>query len=108
MGGSGTGEGISAMARPRNEDYEHDVSVVDAVRSVVDVAERVSPAHDALVAISIALAQKLDEGAGMATAAVAAELRATLTELLAKEGEDDEYDEFLAKLQSPVGHTPKP
>lgn len=96
------------MARPRNEHYEHDVSVVDAVRSVVDSAVPVSPAHAALVAIAIALAQKLDEGAGMATAAVAAELRATLTELLAKGEDDDEYAGFLAGLSSPVGQPAKP
>jgi hypothetical protein len=90
--------------------YMHDplVSVGEAVRSVVATAERNSPAHDALVAIAYALATKLDEGAGMATAAVAAELRATLSELLAKEGEDDEYAGFLAGLSSPVGDAAKP
>lgn len=84
------------------------MSVVDAVHSVIDNAERNSPAHDALAAIALSLARELDYGAKMAAAAIAAELRATLTELLAKEGEDDEYAGFLADLSSPVGHATQP
>lgn len=82
------------------------MSVVDAVEGVLTAAAVVHPGHHALYAIAIALAQKLDEGAGMATAAVAAELRATLADLLVKEEGDDDADAWLRDLSTPVGDTP--
>lgn len=78
--------------------------VVAAVRSTLDGTDRVHPAHESLVAIALNLAQKLDEGAGMATAAVAAELRATLDDILREEERNDELEGFLAGLSSPLEH----
>lgn len=84
------------------------VCVVDAVRSTLDGAPPVAAAHDALVAIALTLAEKLDEGAGMATAAVAAELRATLADLVKEVEEDDVLDRFLTGLRTPVDDPAKP
>ncbi|MER7433144.1 hypothetical protein ABT341_00290 [Pseudonocardia alni] len=81
--------------------------MVDAVEGVLTASEPVHPAHHALYAIAIALAQKLDEGAGMATAAVASELRATLADLLVGEERDDDVDRFIAGLSAPVGDASK-
>lgn len=64
----------------------------------------VHPAHDALAASALGLAVVLDEGAGLATAAVSRELRATLTALA--EGGSDSADDvagLLAVLSAPVG-----
>ena len=99
------------MARPRPDEPPRDTAptcVVDAVRRVTDDAPSVAAAHDALVAIALTLAWKLDEGAGMATAAVASELRATLDQILPEVEADDELDGFLAGLRSPVDNQTKP
>lgn len=64
----------------------------------------VSPAHEGLAASALVLARTLDEGAGLATAAVARELRATLTALTAggsDEGEGD-FDAIVASLSAPL------
>jgi hypothetical protein len=55
---------------------------------------------EALAGLALTLAAFLDEGAGMATAAVARELRATV-EALTNDG-DDEAEDVLAGLSSPV------
>ena len=94
--------------RPAKRSHEPVVSVVDAVRATVDDATETHAAHGSLVAIALILAQKLDEGAGMATAAVAAELRATLDDILKGADDDDELNGFLAGLSSAVEHTPQP
>lgn len=69
--------------------------------------ERVNPAHEGLSAAALVLAAKLDGDAGLATAAVARELRATLTALTAA-GSDggDDFDGFLEQLSAPVGDAP--
>jgi hypothetical protein len=77
--------------------------VEDAVRSVVIDAPRVVPTHDALVAVAIALGRKLDQGAGQATAAVAAELRACLSEIVPATEENSEFDDFLRHMRTPMG-----
>jgi len=65
---------------------------------------KVHAAHDALAASSLELARALDAGAGLSTAAIARELRATLTVLA--EGANDSNDviaELVAQLSAPVG-----
>lgn len=56
--------------------------------------------QDALV-----LARLLDEGAGLSTAAVSRELRATLKELTPHDGGDD-FGKLMASLSAPVRDTP--
>jgi hypothetical protein len=85
------------------------LSVEAAVRENVADAPPTSPAHVALIATAITLARKLDEGAGMATAAVAKELRATLDAILrGAEDDDDGLDNFVngLGLPSPMGNSP--
>ena len=62
--------------------------------------------HDeALGRLALTLAQALDDGAGMATAAVSKELRATLAALTWKEVSPDEDDPiFGTDLSAPVRH----
>lgn len=82
-----------------------ELSVEAAVRTSVDGLPEVSPAHAALVATALTLARKLDEGAGLATAAVARELRSVLDVLTKQEvAEDDEFSGFVASLSTAVGH----
>lgn len=85
------------------------LSVEAAVRETLgDVAPK-HIGHHALVATALTLARKLDDGAGMATAAVAKELRATLDAIL-KEADDgdDGLDSFVngLGLPAPLGHSP--
>jgi hypothetical protein len=64
----------------------------------------VDPMLDARAQVALTLADSLDAGAGMATAAVARELRATLTELEEHHGGgSSELDRFLASMSSEVG-----
>jgi hypothetical protein len=53
----------------------------------------------ALASSALTLAEALDEGAGLSTAAVARELRATMTELLkaAAKPEEDRVDDLSAR-----------
>ena len=63
---------------------------------------------EARAALALNLAATLDAGAGMAAAAVARELRATLTELAPTEedgGDDDPFDRLVADLSAPDSHT---
>lgn len=84
-----------------------DLSVEAAVRETVADLPEEAPAHASLVALALTLARKLDEGAGLATAAVARELRSTLDVLTKTEGDgDDELSDFVASLSSPLGHSP--
>lgn len=77
-----------------------------AVARTLRDCERVNPAHEGLVATAAVLAQALDDGAGLATAAVARELRATLTALTeTSRGEDDGFDALVAGLSAPVRDT---
>lgn len=59
------------------------------------------PMGEALAEVSFALARLLDDGAGLATAAVSRELRANLMELsrLADDGDDDLADELSAPVR---------
>lgn len=61
--------------------------------------------HSVLAASAVHLARLLDAGAGMATAAVAKELRATVKELTPNDG-GDAFADFLASLPPPVRHLP--
>lgn len=54
---------------------------------------------EARAAVAIVLAQALDDGAGLAVAAVSRELRATLSELEAGKDEDGEISEFVRRLR---------
>jgi hypothetical protein len=60
------------------------------------------PATDARAQLALTLADALDAGAGMATAAISKELRATLTELEEAGLGDDQLDAFLAGLSGSV------
>ncbi len=60
-------------------------------------------AGDGMPAVAVVLARQLDDGAGLATAAVARELRACLETLRPQETtSDDEFAQFLADLSAPV------
>lgn len=81
------------------------LSVEDAVRESVEGLPETSPAHAALVATALTLARKLDDGAGLATAAVARELRSVLDVLTKTEGgDDDDLNAFVSGLSSPLGN----
>jgi DNA-binding GntR family transcriptional regulator len=60
------------------------------------------PATDARAQLALTLADALDAGAGMATAAISKELRATLREIEEGGAGDDDFDRFIAGLSSPV------
>ena len=80
-----------------------------AVRRTLRNAERLNPAHDGLAESAFTLARSLDDGAGLAVAAVARELRATLTALTsAGSGSDggDDFDALIARLSTPVVDAP--
>jgi hypothetical protein len=67
--------------------------VETATRSDIEAVVTVHPMGEALAAMAISLARTLDEGAGMAAAAVSRELRATLDDLASEVvGDDDDLD----------------
>ena len=74
------------------------------VRSLASMA-RLHPAHEALAASALVLARALDEGAGLATAAVARQHAAILTALAEGGGGDsnDAVADLLARMSAPVG-----
>jgi hypothetical protein len=74
------------------------LSVEDATRREL---ERLEALDSALGAVALTLARALDDGAGMAAAAVSKELRATLKELTPRDG-GDPFAEFMASLSAPV------
>jgi hypothetical protein len=75
-----------------------------AVRAHLKSLE-VSDVDDARGRLAITLAKALDNDAGMATAAVSRELRATLAELEGRDGrESDELNKWLAQLSAPMGN----
>jgi hypothetical protein len=85
------------------DDERPSLSVEDAVRASLEVAPEIRPGHGALVATALTLARKLDDGAGMATAAVAKELRATLDAILKEASDDDDgLDSFVNGLGLPT------
>ena len=66
------------------------------------------PGHEALEASALVLARTLDNGAGLATAAVARELRTTV-EVLTREEETSGQtaaDRFLAAMSAPLVNSP--
>lgn len=77
-----------------------------ALRATLKQLE-VSVTSDARARLAVTLAQTLDGDAGMATAAVSRELRATLAELEGRHGSDDtsEISRILAELSTPVVDT---
>ena len=80
-----------------------------AVKRTLRDAEQVHAAHDGLAAVAVVLARALDRDAGLATAAVARELRAVLTALTeaGSGGDDDGFDGLIARLSAPVGDAPQ-
>ena len=79
-----------------------------AVARTLDGLDPVSKAHEALAASALVLAAKLDSDAGLATAAVARELRATLAALTdgGRDEGDDGFAALVAGLSAPVEHAP--
>jgi hypothetical protein len=75
-----------------------------AVSKIVEDAPVLSLAHGGLAATAVVLARTLDEGAGLATAAVARELRATLEALTKDSRDDDGIGALINALSTPVGH----
>src|SRR5215203_1750009 len=76
-----------------------------------DLAGLASSGHvgASLAATALILARTLDDGAGLATAAVARELRATLLALAGSGGGDDDGTQgLLAELSAPVLDGPQP
>ena len=63
------------------------------------------PKSEARAQLALTLADALDAGAGMATAAISKELRAVLRELEEGHGGDDELAGFLAGLSAEVGNS---
>jgi hypothetical protein len=80
-----------------------------AVRADLEALALVSPTAGSMEQLAYNLARKLDDGAGMATAAVAKELRETLA-AMAEEAGDDDGSALLERLSTPmppaVGNTP--
>jgi hypothetical protein len=75
-----------------------------AVARTLRGIEQVSPAHEGLSASALVLARALDNDAGLATAAVARELRATLTALTdSGSGDGDGFEDIVARLSAAVG-----
>jgi len=79
-----------------------------AVARTLRGLEPVTGAHEGLAAAALVLAAKLDGDAGLATAAVARELRATLGALTAsgRDEGDDGFAALVAGLSAPVEHAP--
>ena len=77
-----------------------------AVRSTLRQLE-ISVADDARGRLAVTLAKALDGDAGMATAAISRELRATLSELEGRGNGDtnDDLSKFLADLSAPMVNT---
>jgi len=81
---------------------------VEAVLGSLRREGAMSTTDEALGQLALTLADTLDEGAGMATAAVSKELRAVLAALTAKEEvSDDEDDVFGADLPATVRNPPE-
>lgn len=76
--------------------------VEQAVRGDVDAMDVSGSMTRSLVASALNLARKLDTDAGMATAAVARELRETLKALAEAAGDDDGSD-LVAELSASLG-----
>ena len=76
------------------------------VRADIGALFSAHPMGESLAAMAFTLARTLDEGAGLAVAAVNRELRANLVELASMGvSGDDDLDE---RLSAPVRDTPEP
>jgi hypothetical protein len=75
-----------------------------AVAHTLDGLDPVNAAHEGLCASALVLAAKLDGDAGLATAAVARELRATLAALTdgGRDEGDDGFAAVIAGLSAPL------
>lgn len=81
-------------------------SVEAKVRADVAALLTAHPMGEGLAEVAYTLARTLDQGAGLAVAAVSRELRATLSDLagMVLDGDDD----FEAELSAPVRDTEEP
>lgn len=79
------------------------LALLDSLRQASPVDTR----DEALGQLALTLAKTLDEGAGMATAAVARELRATLADL-ARDRDDGDDDDWTSGLPAPVWDAKEP
>jgi len=81
------------------------VAVQAAIQSVADDLDEMGRAR---AAIAVALAQKLDAGAGMATPGVAKELREVLGALVpeADDDADDPIDAAITRMRTAVRNSP--
>ena len=72
-----------------------------------DLSVHNEPGTAGLRATALRLARTLDGDAGIATAAVARELRATLEALIVKEpeGDNDALDRLITRMSAPLQHT---
>ena len=94
------------VARGRSQSPQPVPPVVDGPVERATIAQlSFEQADSALGQVAIALARFLDAGAGMATAATAKELRATLSVLEGNERVDDgdAIAQLVARLSSPLG-----
>jgi hypothetical protein len=75
-----------------------------AVRADVRAKPSTSPVAASLRQVAYSLARQLDAGAGMAAAAIAKELRATLDQLTRTDDDsDDELEQLISRLSAPMG-----
>lgn len=72
-----------------------------------DLSVHNEPGTAGLRATALRLARTLDGDAGIATAAVARELRATLEALIVKEpeGDNDALAELITRMSAPIQHS---
>ena len=72
-----------------------------------DIADVNTPGTEGLKATALQLARTLDEGAGLAVAAVARELRAVLADLLREDTDEhsDALAELITRMSAPVQHS---
>lgn len=93
--------GTAKPAAPRRRRGRVELATAASIKEIGELPRGLGGLAEA----ALTLARSLDGGAGLATAAVARELRATLLEL-AKGGEDDAgpdpFDEEIAALSRPV------
>lgn len=80
-----------------NSDSSADYGPVETkVRQDVDALVTVHPMGEALAEMAFTLARTLDQGAGLAVAAVNRELRANLVELASMAEDDDDLEDRLS------------
>jgi hypothetical protein len=79
------------------------LALIESLRQASPVDTR----DEAIGQLALTLAKALDEGAGMATAAVARELRATLADL-ARDRDDGDDDDWTSGLPAPVWDAKEP